>query len=53
MSLRFPFYWFLSAPCSVPSGFRVSTATDESLELSWLPPLEIGAAGLDGYKVLT
>ena len=39
------------APCSAPSGFRVSTSTDESLELSWLAPLEIGAAGLDGYRV--
>uniref|UniRef100_F7AV37 Myosin-binding protein H n=1 Tax=Ciona intestinalis TaxID=7719 RepID=F7AV37_CIOIN len=37
------------APCSEPSGFKVSAATDDSLELSWLPPADIGAAGLDGY----
>ncbi|XP_076805528.1 myosin-binding protein C, fast-type-like isoform X3 [Clavelina lepadiformis] len=37
------------APCTEPTGFRVSTTTDEAIELSWLPPLEIGAAGLDGY----
>uniref|UniRef100_H2ZJW6 Myosin-binding protein H n=1 Tax=Ciona savignyi TaxID=51511 RepID=H2ZJW6_CIOSA len=37
------------APCSEPTGFKVSMATDDSLELTWFPPLEIGAAGLDGY----
>nr|CAB3264099.1 myosin-binding protein C, cardiac-type-like [Phallusia mammillata] len=39
------------APCSEPTGLKVSSATDDSLELSWLPPAEIGAAGLDGYKL--
>uniref|UniRef100_H2ZJW8 Myosin-binding protein H n=1 Tax=Ciona savignyi TaxID=51511 RepID=H2ZJW8_CIOSA len=44
-------YFNISAPCSEPTGFKVSMATDDSLELTWFPPLEIGAAGLDGYLV--
>nr|XP_039267422.1 myosin-binding protein C, cardiac-type-like [Styela clava] len=39
------------APCSVPTNFKVSATTDDSIELSWIPPMEIGAAGLDGYKL--
>ena len=39
------------APCSQPVGLKVSATTDESVEVSWQLPTEIGAAGLDAYKV--
>ena len=31
--------------------FRTGNITDTSIELLWNPPLEIGFAGLDGYKL--
>ena len=42
---------FHAAPCSQPVGLKVSATTDESVEVSWQLPTEIGAAGLDAYKV--
>ena len=38
-------------PTSEVSQFRTGQITDTSIELLWEPPLEIGCAGLDGYKL--
>ena len=37
------------APTAGVSLFKVGRRTDESIELKWLEPEEIGAGGLDKY----
>ena len=39
------------APTSEVTSFRLGRLTDESIELHWRQPAEIGAAGIDGYKI--
>merc|ERR1719210_2145188 len=39
------------APTSPITGFKIGKCTDESIELKWFEPDEIGAGGLDGYVV--
>ena len=39
------------APTSEVTSFRLGRLTDESIELHWRRPAEVGAAGIDGYKV--
>ena len=40
------------APTAGVSLFKVGRRTDESIELKWLEPEEIGAGGLDKYVCL-
>ena len=39
------------APTSEVTSFRLGRQTDESIELHWRRPAEVGAAGIDGYKI--
>lgn len=39
------------APTSAVSHFKVGKCTDESIELRWTEPDEIGAGGLEGYII--
>merc|ERR1712088_1212962 len=38
-------------PIAPITGFKIGKCTDESIELKWFEPDEIGAGGLDGYVV--
>ena len=38
-------------PTTEVTCFRTGEITDSSIELLWGPPLEIGFAGLDGYRL--
>jgi hypothetical protein len=37
------------APSTPVTGFKTGKLTDNSIELKWVIPEEIGAAGIDGY----
>ena len=39
------------APTSEVTSFRLGKITDESIELLWRQPAEVGAAGIQGYLV--
>ena len=39
------------APTSEVTSFRLGKVTDESIELNWRQPAEVGAAGIDGYII--
>lgn len=39
------------APTSEVTSFRLGKVTDESIELHWRQPAEVGAAGIDGYII--